>query len=900
MTAQGLLWCPEGLRCEFLANPLGIGSQRPFLQWRLPIVAGDFHQESFQLRSATSPAKLKSEQADWQSDWVMSPALNVRWPGPQPASRERTWWSVRVRASSGQTSEWSTAGSWEMGLLQRSDWVASWVRRPDAAPGGADRAAYVLRRRFDVEEPLARARLYVSALGVYELYLNGERVNDAVLRPGWTDYRRRVQYEVVDLDGRLRAGENVLVALVAPGWYSGRIATRAEAGSCQPVRTPELLVQLELTGADDTRETIVSDERWEWAPSAIESSDLYDGETWDLRRKLPLDGTGNARWANVEVGTGTAGELVAHRAPPLRAISTTKAVVTPREDGTVLIDSGANDTGYLKLQVREQAGRTIEVAYAEILEPTGRLYRANLRGARCTDTFTCAGDGPETLAPLFSYRGFRYGEVRGLSAQECLEGAEAVTVSSDISQSGRFSSSEPVLEQMYDLMTCSLRANYVEVPTDCPQRDERLGWMADALLFAPMAAYAYDISAFMSKWFDDIADARTPVGGFSDIAPRPPWPGSPFRTGAPAWADAGVLVPWLVFERYGNREPLERMYPAMLDWLRLVHAANPDGIWHNERGNDYGDWVPAGPDTSHDLFSTCWLYRSSFVASKVAHVVGDLEGERWLTERSRAVRAAFTRRYVDVASGRITDPDAASSPVAASHFAHVVGEETQTGYVLALVFGLLEGAVAAKAGERLAELVTAAGKRLETGFCGSAFLLSALEEAGHPGLAYDLLLRTEPPSLGFMVKMGATSVWERWDGLDKDGWPACPTMNSFNHYAMSSMLVWLVEGACGLRPEPDSPGLSKVTFRPAVSRKVDNVKFSFEAPAGHLEVGWAWDKDDLVVGRLSVPPGMGCTIAGTISVDDALGAGVGTDRTGVELGDRLVGAGDHEILWRVR
>ena len=902
MSEQALAWRPHGLRCEFLVDPVGIGVRRPFLQWRLPTAAGGFQQSAFQLRSAGSAAEMQSAEGAWLSDWVSSPAPNARWPGREPASRERTWWSVRTLGSSGETSEWSAPAVWETGLLDRRDWVASWVRRPDQAQRSADRAAYALRRRFELGSTPASARLYISALGVYELYINGERASDALLRPGWTDYRRRAQYEVLDVASRLRSGSNAFVVIVAPGWYSGRIATRAEPDSSQPVRTPELIAQLELTTGAGTQTVVVTDERWEWAPSAIESTDLYDGEIWDLRRTFPLNGKDNLSWSPVEVGAGTGGDLVAHRAPPVRAVSSTKAGITPRNDGTVLIDSGANDTGFLKLHVREERGRPVAVVYGEILEPSGRLYRANLRGARCTDIFTCAGGGVEALAPSFSYRGYRYAEVHGLSEPERLESAEAVTLSTEMERTGYFSSSETLLEQMYELMICSLRANYVDVPTDCPQRDERMGWMADGLLFAPVAAYAYDISAFMSKWFDDILDARTPAGGFSDIAPRPSssWPGPSFRAGAPAWADAGVLLPWLMFERYGNGEPLERMYPAMLQWLHLVHDANPDGIWRNERGNDYGDWVPAGPDTSHDLFSTCWLYRSSAVAAKVARLVGDEEGERWLAERSAAVCRAFAEHYVDAGTGRVADPARTSSSIAASHFAPIVGEETQTGYVLPLVFGMLDGDVAAKASERLAAMVTSAGKRLETGFSGSAFLLSALDEAGHPGLAYDLLLRTEPPSLGFMVKMGATSVWERWDGLGPEGWPACPTMNSFNHYAMSSMLVWLIEGVCGLRPQPDEPGLAKVAFRPAVSRRVGDANFAFEAPAGQLQVGWAWEGSGAVVGRVSVPPGMSCTVAATVAVDDVLGAAVATDASGSPLGERVVGAGEHEVVWKLR
>lgn len=906
-------WRPEGLRCEFRTDPFGIGATRPFLQWRLPVAAGETPQASFELRSAGSAGALGSVES-WQSGWIESPAGGAAWPGSPRTSRQRTAWSVRVRTSSGETSAWSEAASFENGLLERSDWVARWIRRPDGAQRSPDRSPYVLRRRFELGQLPATARLYASALGAYELYLNGERLGDgALLRPGWTDYRYRVQYEVIDPLPVLRPGENVLAAVLSCGWYSGRIATRAEPGSAQPVRTPELLAQLELAAGDGRRTTIVSDERWEWAPSAILSSDLYDGEDKDLRLVERLDGSEGLRFEPVEVGTGTSGALVAERCGPLRVVATNPARVSVRQDGTVLVDSGANDTGYLRLQVRERRGRAIEVEYAEIVDPSGKLYRDNLRGARCRDTFVCAGsaggsgdtspaDDGETLEPSFSYRGYRYAVVRGLSRADNLLAAEAVTLGSEMERTGHFSSSNRLLEQLHELMVCSLRANYVEAPTDCPQRDERMGWMADAQVFAPVAAYTYDIAAFMSKWFDDILDARTPAGGFADVAPRPmaTWPGRSFVAGAPSWADAGVQIPWLIYLRYGNVEPLQRMFPAMRHWLALVHDANPDGIWRHGRGNDYGDWVPAGPDTSHDLFSTCWLYRSSVVASKVAGVLGESEAASWLDERAATVRAAFHEHYVDPASGRIADPARAGSAFAANHFAPVVAEETQTGYVLPLVLGLLDETLAVKAGERLAGLVTAAGNRLETGFNGSAFILDALERAGHPGLAYELLLRTEPPSLGFMVEMGATSVWERWDGLDAAGWPACPTMNSFNHYAMSAQLRWLVEGVCGLRPAPDVPALAEIAFRPALSSRVGDASFTLAAPAGTLELGWRWDGAERAVGHLRLPPGMTCTIAGTVSVDDVpVAASLVPGPGSAGDGERIVAAGEHEIVWQV-
>jgi alpha-L-rhamnosidase len=344
------------------------------------------------------------------------------------------------------------------------------------------------------------------------------------------------------------------------------------------------------------------------------------------------------------------------------------------------------------------------------------------------------------------------------------------------------------------------------------------------------------------------------------------------------------------------------MFPAMYDWLRLVHQENPDGIWRHGRGNDYGDWVPAGADTSHDLFSTCWLYRSTVVGVKVAELVGAEEACDWLAERAAAVREAFVENYVDRRTGRIRDPAIVAPKVAPEGAYGALGPETQTGYVLALVFDLLEPELAAAAGSHLADMVVGAGRRLQTGFSGSAHLLSALERAGHPGLAYDLLLRRDLPSLGFMVDMGATSVWERWDGLDAAGRPNSSTMNSFNHYAMGSMLSWLIEGICGLRPTAGAPALGEIRFAPAVSRRLSRAAFSFEAPAGRLELGWAWDGGSTVVGNVRVPAGMTCSVAGMIAVDDderAIADAGSPHAAGLQAPDQMVGPGDHEVVWRV-
>ncbi len=890
-------WRPDRLECERLASGAFIGTKRPRLSWRLAPVTGDDALEASQILVASTRERLESGADIWDSGWLQGATTRWRYGGTALRSRQHGYWTVRVRTRSGATSDWAEPAELETGLLDREDWTASWIARPPS--GTAGRSVYLVRRRFVIVAPVATGRAYVSALGVYRLWLNGALVGDGLLRPGWTDYRRRVQYERVELGAHLRAGTNVLAAELGAGWYAGRIASHAAADSSTPAPIPELIAQIELEGEDGQRTVVATDESWEWSPSPIASSDLYDGEDWDLRladSQWAEDGS-SLHWEPVERTNGTSGALVAPRAAPVRVIGRAPATVSFRRDGTALVDSGRNDTGYLALKVSEPAGRRIEVAYGEVLDPAGNLYRDNLRSARCTDTFVCSGAPEELLAPAFSFRGYRYAEIRGLGGPRHLLAADSVSIGSDLRRTGWFRSGETLLEDVYELMVCSLRANYLEVPTDCPQRDERMGWLADALLFAPIAAYTFDIGAFMAKWLDDVLDARTPEGAFADIAPRPSarWPERSFDPGAPAWADAGILLPWLMYERYGDEAVLEDMYPAIVEHLDLVHRQNPDAVWRDGRGKDYGDWVPAGPDTSHDLFATSWLYRSTAVTAEIAGLVGDQATSARLASQAQAVREAFHRHFVDAKSGRIADPHPSGS-LAASYFAPTVGEETQTGYVMALALGLLEGDLAQRVGKRLAALMRASGGRLQTGFCGSAFLPAALERAGFAGMAYDLLLSQEPPSLGFMVRMGATSVWERWDGLDAAGAPACPTMNSFNHYAMSSMLSWLVEGVCGLRPTPGAPALSDLRFAPAVSRRVPSAEFQLEAPAGHLETGWSWDAADRIVGRLHLPPGTRASIARTVSVDDDERATRMTaDPTG--LCELLVGPGDHEVVW---
>jgi alpha-L-rhamnosidase len=785
---------------------------------------------------------------------------------------------------------------------------ARWVRPGERNLQLGSRAAYLTRTTVDLTEIPPRAIVRATALGLYELHVNGHLVRDSGLyRPGWTDTTCRLQYQEYDVTRLLRVGTNVVGAELAPGWHGGRIG--AERGSFQRLTPPELRLVVVAETSDGEPEILAATgAAWEWAASDITESDLYDGEIADRRQHAAAwtapDAADLGRWEPMEPSCGTSGRLVAQAGPTVRETSTWPVTeVRWLADGTAVVDTGRNENGFVRVVVAVEPGTRVTVSYGELASADGHVYQENLRSARCRDVFTCAGTKPEELAPRFTFRSFRYAQISGLPAPSALISTERAVVGTDLERVGWFECSDPLLNEIYQAILTSQRANFVEVPTDCPQRDERLGWMADALLFAPLAAYNYDISGMMSKWFDDILDARTSRGLFTDVAPRPPRAMLDDREGAPAWADAGVLIPWLIYQRYGDREVLERMFPAMIGWLRAVHADNPDGIWRHGRGNDYGDWVPAGPDTSHDLFATCWLFRSTRVAAKIAQILGRDEAA-WLLQRAETVRNAFLGAFLDTDTGRIVAPEPEDSR-AARRFAPQVAQETQTGYILPLVFGMLDDQASARCARRLAEMVRDSGHRLETGFTGSAFILDALADGGHTGLAYELLQRSEFPSLGYMISRGATSVWERWDGLQPGGGPASPTMNSFNHYALGSMFRWAIEAVCGLRMAADAVAFQTFRFAPSVAGTLRWASFRFASPQGQIQVRWDRAPEDAVTGEVAVPPGTMCLVAREVPDGDRVLSLVTGDLPPVPADPGApadegwpLGPGTHRVRWQ--
>jgi len=836
---------PEHLRCEYLVNPLGIDVACPRFSW---IVRGERRaqrQSAYQILVADSEDALGTAQGDlWDSGRVESDqSVHIAYAGPTPHAGRRVWWAVRVWDGDGQASPYSAPAWWEMGLLEPTDWHGTWI---GLGEGADDRGVLALadeesvamavdlepspylRTTFTVARPIRQARLYVTARGLYEARLNGGRVGDVVLTPGWTDYRTRMQYQTYDVTDLLRQGDNALGVILAPGWYSGYVGfgkNRRHYGA-----HPCLLAQLSIDYTDGTIETVASDGSWRGATGPIRFSDLLMGEHYDARRELAgwdASGYDDAGWTPVSDEERDATPLVADRAEPVRVTEEVAPISITRVDAdTQIVDLGQNIAGWVRLRARRAAGTIIQLRHAEILDSNGALYTENLRSAAATDTYIPRSEDEEVYEPRFTFHGFRYVEVTGYPGDLTSDDITGRVVESDTPAAGTFECSHPLINQLQRNIAWGQRGNFLSVPTDCPQRDERLGWLGDAQIFARTATCNRDVAAFFTKWMRDVADAQSPEGAFPDVAPRL----VDLSDGAPAWGDAGVIVPWTLYQVYGDTRVVEEHYDAMARWLAYIGEANPDGLWVNRRNNDFGDWLaldgdavrdPGTSATPKDLLATAYYAYDARLLARMARAIGrDADAARY-ADLFAHIRNAFIAAYV-------------------SDDGHVKGE-TQTGYVLALHMDLLPKGLRAAAATRLVERIKEKDWRLSTGFVGVGYLLPVLTEAGHLDVAYRLLLNDTFPSWGYSIKHGATTIWERWDGWTAERGFQDPGMNSFNHYSLGSVGEWLYRYVAGIDTDPEQPGFQHIIIRPRPGGELTSAKAAYRSVHGVIESAWQID-----------------------------------------------------------
>ncbi|GAA1656078.1 alpha-L-rhamnosidase [Actinoplanes couchii] len=815
---------PYGLTTEQRTEPLGLDEPRPRLSWKLRSERTGAAQTAYRITATSSGSTVWDTGRRESADTIL-----IDWDGPPLQPSTRYEWRVEVWDEYDDLA--GTAATWfETGLLHPENWTATWIGRDPVAlppvdpptnddldnPGPAE-AALHLRHTFPVVERPVRARLYATARGVYQPYLNDDRVGDRELAPGWTEYHHRLQYQTYDVTDQVRAGDNTLAVTVADGWWSGYVGFDPRRPARHYGDAPALLAQLVLDFADGSRQVIATGRDWTEHDGPVRSADLMMGQFTDGRRAL------SAPRPVAVLDTGT-GPLVAEPDEPIRVTAELPAVVT----GTIA-DFGQNLVGRIRLTIRNaEPGQRIVLRHAEVLAADGTLYVDNLRRAAATDTYVCAGIPVEVFEPDFTFHGFRYAEITGYPGELDPADVTARVLHSDTPWTGRFDCDDAIVNQLHANIRWGQRGNFVAVPTDCPQRDERLGWLADAQVFAPTATRNADVSAFFARWMRDVVAGQNDDGAFRDVAPIISFD----REGAPAWGDAGVIIPWLLWRTYGDRRVLEGGFDAMTRWVDHIHRHNPNLLWEHRDGNSYGDWLQVDADTPRDVLATAYFAHSTRIVADAADVLGRPSQEyRQLHDQ---IRDAFNDAYV-------TDDGQ-------------VKGGTQTAYLLAIAFDLLPADLVDLAVGHLATDVERRGNRLTTGFVGVSLLCPVLTEHGRADLAYALLHQDEYPSWGYSIRHGATTIWERWDGWTEEHGFQSAAMNSFNHYSLGSVGDWLYGRVAGIDQTPASVAYSELLLRPTPGGRLTRAHAEQETARGLVACGWSIDDDRLTV-TATVPPG---------------------------------------------
>lgn len=864
---------PVHLRCEYLENPVAVDTTRPRLSWEVTSAARGQSQTAYRVLVASSARKLAQDLGDlWDSGKVASGrTAQIEYRGQPLRSRQEAYWKVKVWDKDDLPSDWSRPAQWTMALLAPSDWQAEWITFNQTAPFHTNRAQLYLpparyfRREFVPVKPVRRALWRATALGLYELQLNGRKVGDAFFTPGWTDYRQRVYYQTYDVTRLLKPGPNALGAILAEGWYSGYLAYGLlvglgpnKTGRDIYGRTPAFMAQLELEYTDGSREIVPTDLTWKTTSLGPErEADILMGEVYDARLEMPgwsRAGFADRQWEPVlpaaiyqhqmapffdnegrvrmmDFGFIRPAQLEAYPAPPVRVTQEIKPIrMTSPTNNVYIFNLGQNFAGIVRLKVKGPAGTTITLRYGEMLYPDGRLMTENLRKARATDTYILKGDPKgEIWSPRFTFHGFQYVEVTGLPGKPEPDTITGLVLHSAVPLKSSFECSDSVINRLFKNIVWTQRANFLELPTDCPQRDEREGWMGDAQIYARSATYNADVAAFYSKWLREVVEAQLDYGPYPDYCPYPFMVG---RGGvATGWTDAGIIVPYTVWKVYGDTRLLERLWPSMtrfMQWRRKV-AKDYLGIAHPD-GNGYGDWLNLNEPTPLEFLDTIYLGYTTRLMAEMAAALGRAEEAADYQDLFRKIRQAFMAKYVK-ADGTFT-------------------VDTQTAYATAIYSGLLPEEGRAQAGARLAQKIKEREYRMSTGFLGTQPLLPALTASGHHDLAVRLFQSRRFPSWGFEVEQGATTIWERWDSFTKEfGFNGASgnqnaSMNSFAHYAFGAVCEWMFATLAGvdtardgfrqivLQPHPPTPGSNPE------NTPISWVKVSYDSINGPIQVHW--------------------------------------------------------------
>lgn len=841
-----------GLRTEYKEDPPGVDVPQPRLSWQLKSARPDERgivQAAFQVQVALKQADLElGKNLVWDSGKVNSAESNQQqYSGPPLQSGQRYYWHVRVGNGAGKTSAWSATAFWEMGLLSAADWKANWIE-PDL-PEDAQKSgpSPLLRHDFKLSGTVVKARAYVTSRGLYEMQINGQRVGDEVFTPGWTSYQHRLQYQTYDVARLLKSGDNAVGVLLGNGWYRGTIGFSGRRNAYGDRLA--LLALIKVTYKDGREELIASDQNWKAATGPILMSEIYNGETYDARLEKPgwsMPGFDDRAWSNVRIANHRKDDLVAPAGPPVRRteeIVPLKILKTPA--GDTVVDLGQNMVGWVRLKVQGNAGAVVTIRHAEVLDKTGNFYTGNLRAAEQTVRYTLKGGGPEIFEPHFTFQGFRYVAIEGFPGELTPGNITGVVIHSDMRPTSEFETSSKLINQLQHNIIWGQKGNFLDVPTDCPQRDERLGWTGDAQVFSRTAAFNMDVAGFFTKWLKDVAFDQFENGSVPYVVPDVlSSPGRP-AGGSAAWSDVAVIIPWNMYLSYGDKRILETQYQSMAKWVEYERQrAGDDYVWDGDF--HFGDWLAfattrpdyPGATTSKDLIATAFFAHSTDLLQRTAKVLGKEADAARYADLLAKIKQAFCREYV-TNTGR-------------------VGENTQTAYALALQFDLLPEELRPVAAKRLAEEIRQR-HHLTTGFVGTPYLCHVLSRYGYLDEAYLLLNREEYPSWLYPVKSGATTIWERWDGQKPDGSFQDKGMNSFNHYAYGAIGEWMYRVMAGIEIDEAAPGYKHILIQPEPGGGFTKVRASHQTMYGIVSSAWTLTGGTFEL-AVEIPPNTRATV----------------------------------------
>jgi alpha-L-rhamnosidase len=882
----------DNLICEYKVNPIAVDVANPRLSWKLITQDRNIQQTYYEIRVGSNAVSLtKGQDLIWTSGKIPSDqSVHVYYGGPTLTSRQKCYWQVRVWNNKNQVTPWSMVNFWKMGLLKPEDWTAKWIQDnyvSDTTGGPSP----MFRKAFKLDHKIRAAHLYVTAHGVFEAQINGKRVGNDYFTPGWTSYNKRIQYQVYDVTSMLKKGDNATGVTIGDGWYRGYTYNRKKDVYGKKLA---LLYQLEVVYTNGKRVIITSDKSWKVAYGPIRASSFFDGEVYDARKEK----TGwtnptyrDLTWDTVKTDETIKSNLIATAGPTVKKhekFLPLKVFTTP--EGDRVVDFGQNLVGWVQFKLKANAGDTMKLYHAEVLDQKGNFYTKNLRTAKQEITYVFKDDSVATFEPHFTFQGFRFLKVVGYKGPLDSTNLAAYALYSDMAQTGQFSTSNPLINQLQHNIQWGQKGNFIDIPTDCPQRDERMGWTGDAQAFCRTATFNMDVAGFFTKWLKDLSADQHKDGAVPYVVPNVL---DSVSAAASGWSDVATIAPWNIYLAYGDKQVLQQQYESMKAWVGYIQLHSRNYLW--DTGNHFGDWLfYAGTNyedgaalTDKNLIAQAFYAHSTQLLINAAKILGRNEDVQKYTLLLYNIKKAFQSEYV-TPNGRMISG-------------------TQTSYVLALNFDLLPENLRESAAKRLVHNIEDYDEHITTGFLGTPYICHVLSRFGHTDIAYDLLMKESYPSWLYPVKNGATTIWERWDGIKPDKSFEDPEMNSFNHYAYGAIGDWMYRVIAGINTDESSPGFHKIIIAPHPGGKLTSTQAELETLYGKVKSAWSIDNGIFTLDVI-VPPNTTAQIV-LPSVTDQItesGLDINTEKeiTGIQkIGNDAqlnVGSGTYHFVYTLK